>query len=35
MTTTTQKTQIEFDPTYGKYLESDTMGYTFYFEKDV
>ena len=35
MTTTTQKTQIEFDPTYGKYLESETMGYTFYFEKDV
>ena len=35
MTTTTQKTQIEFDPTYGKYLEADTMGYTFYFEKDV
>ena len=35
MTTTTQKTQIEFDQTYGKYLESDTMGYTFYFEKDV
>ena len=35
MTTTTQKTEIQFDPTYGKYLEADTMGYTFYFEKDV
>ena len=35
MTTTTQKNQIEFDPTYGKLLDSETMGYTFYFEKDV
>ena len=36
MTTTTQKTQIEFYPlTVGKTLESDTMGYTFYFEKDI
>ena len=36
MTTTTQKTQIEFHPdTVGKTLESDTMGYTFYLEKDV
>ena len=34
-TTKTFKNEIQFDPTYGKYLESDTMGYTFYFEKDV
>ena len=36
MTTTTQKTQIEFHPNdIGKAIESDTMGYTFYLEKDV
>ena len=36
MTTTTQKTQIEFHPnTVGYILDSETMGYTFYFEKDV
>ena len=36
MTTTTQKTQIEFHPnTVGYTLDSETMGYTFYFEKDV
>ena len=36
MTATTQKTQIEFHPdTVGKTLESDTMGCTFYLEKDV
>ena len=36
MTTTTQKTQIEFYPNdIGKAIESDTMGYTFYLEKDV
>jgi len=34
MTTTTQKIQIEFDPYYGKLLESATMGHTFYLEKD-
>ena len=36
MVTTNQKPQIEFYPnTVGKVLESETMGYTFYFEKDV
>ena len=36
MTTITQKTQIEFHPNNRGYtLDSETMGYTFYFEKDV
>ena len=35
MTVTTQKTQIEFHPnTVGYTLDSETMGYTFFFEKD-
>ena len=34
MTTTTQKNQFKFDRYYGNLLEADTMGHTFYLDKD-
>ena len=34
-TTKTFKNEIQFDPFIGKFLKSNTMGCTFYFEKDV
>ena len=34
-TTKTFKNEIQFDPFIGKFLKSNTMGYTFFFEKDV